>query len=63
MIYNYKKDYITWAINNFDGYSKYNAQVYNDIKKEELNITNYGDINYVTNVIQYIDFSFGIFSI
>ena len=34
--YNYGTGYITWAISNFNGYSKYNAQLFSDNKKAEL---------------------------
>ena len=35
--YNYGSGYIEWAIRNFGGYSKYNAQQFSDNKKQELN--------------------------
>lgn len=45
--YNYGIDYIKWANNNFDGYSKANAKVYSDQKRAELGIDIFGDPNYV----------------
>lgn len=53
--YDFKDDYIIWALNNFNGYSKSNAQVYHDQFLSD------GDINYVNHVMQYIGFSFGTF--
>jgi len=45
--YDFKDDYIIWALNNFDGYSKSNAQVYYD------HFLSDGDVNYVNHVMQY----------
>lgn len=47
-------DYINWALDNFDGYSKSNAQIYYDEHK-------IGNANYVNHVMQYIGFDFGTF--
>ena len=52
--YDFGIDYIYWVKTNFNGYSKFNAQVY----YEEFN-PSYSDINYVENVLQYINLSFG----
>ena len=49
--YNYVSRYIDWAISNFGGYSKYNAQQFSDTKKQELNISGYGDSSYVDHVM------------
>ena len=56
--YNYGTEYITWALNNFSGYSKYNAQMYSDQKKTELNLSVYGDPEYVDHVMRYVSFTF-----
>ena len=40
--YNYGSGYIEWALSNFGGYSKYNAQQFSDMKKQELNVSGYG---------------------
>jgi len=53
--YDFKDDYITWALDNFDGYSKINAQIYYD------QYLSSGDVNYVNHVLQYIGFDFGTF--
>ena len=56
--YNYGNNYIEWAITQFGGYSKYNAQVYSDNMKKQLNLNTYGDPNYVDHVMQYVGFTF-----
>ena len=56
--YNYGTEYITWALNNFSGYSKYNAQMYSDQKKNKLNLSVYGDPEYVDHVMRYVSFTF-----
>lgn len=50
--YNFGLDYIDWALSNFGGYSKTNAQVYLDMKiYEDSSFT--GNANYVANVWIY----------
>ena len=56
--YNYGSGYIDWAISNFGGYSKYNAQQFSDIKKQELNVSGYGDPSYVDHVMRYVGITF-----
>ncbi len=56
--YNYGSGYIDWAISNFNGYSKYNAQLYSDNKKQELNTSVYGDPEYVDHVMRYVGITF-----
>lgn len=51
--YNYGLEYIEWANDNFGGYSKANAQVYLDMKKEQNNNTFIGSASYVPNVWIY----------
>lgn len=51
--YDYGKGYIAWAIQHFGGYTKANAKVYSDQKKSELNISEYGNPNYVEIVLRY----------
>lgn len=51
--YNYGLDYIDWAHDNFGGYSKANAQLYLDMKKEQTNNTFIGSASYVPNVWVY----------
>ena len=56
--YNYGNSYIEWAINNFGGYSKYNAQLFSDDMKAKLNTSTYGDPEYVDHVMQYVPITF-----
>ena len=52
--YDFTISYINWALENFDGYSKSNAQIYYDEHQ-------FGNANYVNHVMQYIGFDFGTF--
>ncbi len=56
--YNYGSGYIDWALNNFGAYSKYNAQLFFDMKKQELNTSTYGDPSYVDHVMRYVGITF-----
>ena len=56
--YNYGNGYIEWAIRNFGGYSKYNAQLFSDDMKVKLNTSTYGDPEYVDHVMQYVPVTF-----
>ena len=56
--YNYGSGYIEWALSNFGGYSKYNAQQFSDMKKQELNVSGYGDPSYVDHVMRYVGITF-----
>ena len=56
--YNYGSRYIDWALTNFGGYSKYNAQQFSDMKKQELNVSGYGDPLYVDHVMRYVGITF-----
>ena len=56
--YNYGAGYIEWALSNFGGYSKYNAQQFSDMKKQELNVSGYGDPSYVDHVMRYVGITF-----
>ena len=51
--YDYGIEYIDWAISYFDGYSRANAKVYLDIKKEETENKFDGNASYVSNVWIY----------
>lgn len=59
--YDFGIDYIKWAKENFDEYSKTNAQLYADQQKAIQEIEFDGDTNYVNHVMQYIGFGFGTF--
>lgn len=54
--YNYGKAYISWAYDLFGCYSKANAKVYSDNKKNELKVKVYGDPEYVEHVLRYYHF-------
>ena len=56
--YNYGNGYITWALSNFGSYTKYNAQLFSDNMKTQLNTDVYGDPNYVDHVMQYVPLTF-----
>lgn len=56
--YNYGDGYITWALSNFGSYTKYNAQLFSDNMKTQLNTDVYGDPNYVDHVMQYVPVTF-----
>lgn len=51
--YNYGKGYISWAVINFNGYTRANAKVFSDEMKAKLQTNVYGDPNYVNHVLQY----------
>lgn len=51
--YNYGKGYITWALDNFGGYTRANAKVFSDEQKAKYQIDVYGDPKYVSHVLQY----------
>lgn len=51
--YDFKKDYISWAVTNFNEYTRANAKVYSDEMKAKLQVDAYGDPNYVNHVLQY----------
>lgn len=52
--YNYGNGYISWALNNYGGYSKENALEFSLIKQEELGWSGYGDPEYVSKVFKYL---------
>ncbi len=51
--YNFGNGYIQWAIDNFGGYTKANAKVFSDEMKAELQVSVYGDPDYVSHVLRY----------
>lgn len=52
--YNFGKGYISWALQNFGGYSLFNATCFSEMKKQELGTAVYGDPDYVSHVLRYI---------
>jgi hypothetical protein len=51
--YNYGGGYISWAINRDGGYTQENAQVFSEMKKEQLGTSVYGNPNYAQKVLSY----------
>ncbi len=51
--YNFGKGYISWAVENYGGYSKENAATYSAMMVLKLGWLNYGDMNYVQHVLRY----------
>lgn len=51
--YNYGTGYITWALNNYGGYTTENAKEFSALKKAELGWDGYGDTAYVSHVLRY----------
>lgn len=51
--YNYGHGYISWALENYGGYSKENAEYFSEQLKEELGWSAYGDPEYVVKVMNY----------
>ena len=54
--YNYGAGYISWAVENYGGYSKLNAVEYSEMMCEQLHWPSYGDRNYVSHVLQWYSF-------
>ena len=57
--YNYGNGYAKWALKNFGGYTKANAKLFSDMKKQELGLDAYGNPNYVDAVMKYVGLGFG----
>jgi Cell wall-associated hydrolases (invasion-associated proteins) len=51
--YNFGPGYVTWAIANYGGYSKANAEIFSKMMALKMEWSSYGDINYVDNVLRY----------
>ena len=51
--YNYGGGYLTWAVENYGGYSAQNAVEFSEMMKQELGWDVYGDPDYVPHVLQY----------
>lgn len=54
--YNFGNGYISWAKNNYGGYSLANATEFSNMKAAELGWSNYGDKQYVPHVLRYYPF-------
>lgn len=51
--YNYGNGYITWAKENYGGYSVTNASDFSDMMAAQLGWNSYGDKQYVAHVLRY----------
>ena len=51
--YNYGNGYITWAKENYGGYSVTNASDFSDMMAVQLGWSSYGDKQYVAHVLRY----------
>ena len=54
--YNFGNGYISWAKNNYDGYSLDNAEEFSKMMAERMGWDRYGDIKYVPHVLRYYVF-------
>lgn len=54
--YNFGNGYITWAQNNYGGYTYANAVEFSTIQAERLGWDSYGDTQYVPHVLRYYPF-------
>lgn len=54
--YNFGNNYADWAIENYGGYSPENAWEYSEMMRAQLGWSSYGDPEYVSHVLRYIDF-------
>lgn len=52
--YNYGNGYISWALNNYGGYTKENALEFSLMKQQELGWNGYGDPEYVPKIFKYL---------
>ncbi len=54
--YNFGNGYISWAKNNYGGYSLGNAEEFSKMMAERMGWTSYGDTKYVPHVLRYYVF-------
>lgn len=54
--YNFGDGYITWAIENYGGYSEENAEEFAELMKKSLKTNTYGDKHYVKHVMRYYSY-------
>lgn len=57
--YNYGNGYISWAKENYGGYSESNAQIFSKMMQKKLGWSGYGNPKYVNAVFKYLLFSAG----
>lgn len=54
--YNFGNGYITWAKNNYGGYTAVNAAEFSDMMAQRMGWSGYGDKQYVPHVLRYYVF-------
>jgi len=54
--YNFGLGYISWALENYGGYSESNAVEFSNIMKARMGWSRYGDVLYVSHVLRYYSF-------
>lgn len=57
--YNFGNGYITWALDNFGGYTRANAKVFSQDMMAKLQTNIYGDPEYVPHVMRYYRIGIG----
>jgi hypothetical protein len=55
--YNYGPGYITWAVNQYGGYTLENAAEFSEIQKNKYGTSVYGDPEYAPHVLRYYSYS------
>lgn len=58
--YNFGEGYITWAIQNYGGYSEENAAEFSDMMAARMGWRGYGDKKYVEHVLRYYEITGGL---
>jgi len=53
--YNFGTGYITWALENYGGYTKENAIEFSNIWAAKMGWSSYGDVSYVDHVLRYYE--------
>lgn len=58
--YNFGEGYITWAMQNYGGYSEENAAEFSDMMAARMGWSGYGDKQYVPHVLRYYEITGGL---
>ena len=51
--YNFGNGYISWALKHYQGYTAENAKIFSQKMCASLNVSSYGDVEYVPHVLRY----------
>lgn len=57
--YNFGPGYITWAKENYGGYTEENAAAFSDMMADKMGWSGYGDKQYVPHVLRYYEVVYG----